>query len=404
MVNRRTILLLSVFLLLGGAGIVVSLMTGGKPPNRASSLSRSLIGHRGVVELLRRNDFRILVNRQTNPQLDENDGLVVFAPPPPADRPENAPSWRRLSDQLSPELIVLPKWDGVTHPEREDWFYITERYTREEIAHVTPDGDGWSVGHRVQEEAEQASSAGTRVIHSTDGRSMGVRTQTLQFFDGDVPGTVLWRVGEHPVVVREAGTDRVWVSDPDLLSNMFLGKDENASFALALFRDVFPNRQFVVDELNRGHGMNESVLGLLFTFPGIILTLSVTCLMLCFYWWLHNAWNRREPDRDEERRRLEQAEAMGRLTFAHGEHAHAGRQYVSNLRTLMAEAMNLPENTQWAQVIERLDHLQPSLAERLRRIHNDWTRLNQNEADEKSIADVARKMHAVYRELTHDLG
>ncbi len=401
--DRRTILVVSVFFLLAVIGILVGVLTGGETPNRASVMSRSVIGHRAVVELLERNEFRIFVNRKTNPRPEEGEGLVVFAPSPPSERPEEQPSWRRLSEQFSPELIVLPKWQGIEHPERADWFYITQRYENEVIEKLLPKDTDWSVDVRSSSGGDEDAAGTTHEVRSANGRRIPVRSQGLQVIDASDQAEVLWRVDGVPVVLREPGSDRIWVSDPDLLSNMFLDQEQNAAFALALFQEVFPERRFLVDELHHGYGIEGGVLELLFTFPGVVLTISAVFLMVCFYWSLYCSWSGQEGNRTGNRRRREQAEAMGRLTHAHGNHPYAARQYLSNMKSLIAEAVNLPGDEDWNGIVRRLDHLRPSLADQLRSVVEDRDVLRGEEVREQQLLEIVRQAHTVYRQLRDEL-
>lgn len=404
MKDRRTLIVVSVFLGLAVLGLLVALFTGGTVPYQSSSLSRSLVGHRAVVELLRKNGFQITINRHEQPRRDGEEGLAVFAPTPDEDKPVDS-SWRRLTDRFRPQLVVLPKWMGQRHPRKKHWILIEGRYDASKIDSVLPDGDAWDVGYEpVSGEEGQEDEGETHTVRSDrTGASYSVRTRGLQFFKNEDAGTVLWRVDDRPVVMRDRRTDRVWVSDPDLVSNMYLGRANNAGFAISLFQEVFPQQTFIVDEQFRGFDIQESLLELLFTFPGLILTLNVTFLMLCFYWWLHRSWSGRRKANEEERSRLEQADAMGRLTHAHGDHAHAGRLYVSNLQTRIAETISLSQDADWKGIVERLDSLRPDLADQLRALKEDLGRLKEPEPDEQTIVRIARQVNHIYDQLHHGL-
>lgn len=398
--DKKTLIVVSIFLGLAVLGILVALMTGGFVPYKTSSLSRSLIGHRAVVELLRRNEFRVTINKHDRPKREEGEGLAVFAPSP-EEIGVGEPSWRRLTDQFTPQLVVLPKWKGKRHPRKKHWVYIYGRYEPSQVKQVLPEGEEWAVGFQSGSGDETEKKGETRTIRSESGQTFAVRTRGIQYFQNEEAGTVLWRSDDGPVVIRDPDTGRVWVSDPDFVSNMFLSNANNAGFAVSLFREVFPRRRLIVDERFRGFDVQESMLELLFTFPGLILTLSVSFLILCFYWWLHCSWSGRRRDEKQERSRLEQADAMGRLTHAHGDHAHAARLYVSNFRTRIAEAISLPRDADWGRIKERLDSLRPALADQLRAISSGLDQLNGPDPGHRTIIEVARKINHVYEQLRH---
>jgi len=411
MTNHRPLIVIGVFLLLAVLGVVISLyQSGQKVPYRSSSKSYSMIGHHALMELLRKNDFRVLINERRQPEPEKDEKLLVFAPQPGETEGGNGSrsptSWRRLSGTFDREMIVLPKWTGSRHPENERWMWAPEFYPESLVEDLLPDATGWDVTRfKEVSDGDPESSGRAHTIRSTvTGNEWTIHAASLQSFASDVPADVLWRVGDRPIVVRQSSPDRIWVSDPDLMNNQFLSKDQNAAFSLHLLKRIFPERRLLVDEYHRGFRVHESLMSMIFTFPGLVLTLNLSFLILCFYWSLHNRWSERRTEVHEQRSRVEQAETVGRLTNVHGDHRRATTLYVSSVRSAVARTLHLPASADWERIAERLDRIRPQVAERIRDVRPQIQQLNDQSAPEVRLLSVARQVNRIINQVQHEIG
>jgi hypothetical protein len=235
---------------------------------QADSFSRSALGHRAFVELLRRLQVPLLVSRHASGARTGASALLVLLEPRIT---EGAGSGTEPLDEMiaqsSVTLLVLPKWSGHEDPRRPGWL---ERV--QPLPAATVEG----VLRAAGVEASVRRLEGARRPHRFTG-PMGEATAELA-----APQLVVSEALE-PLLANEHGMLLgLWqdededlslfvLSDPDVLSNHGLAVPGNAELAVRIVemaRD--PEAGLVVDETLHGYVGAPALGRELFDFPLVL--------------------------------------------------------------------------------------------------------------------------------------
>jgi hypothetical protein len=245
----------------------------------ADVFSRSALGHKAFVDLLRAQRVPLLVSRYASGERASRSALLLVAEPRLT---ESDPAReRRLQSMLSmarTALVVLPKWQGQPDPEREGW-----------VATVEP------VGDEVIRRALAAAGVPASVAHSADplDRCRGTeaviawaRPQLLVPSTDDLRPLISCRDGLLLAeTVRPDGRRLLVLSDPDVIANHGLGDADHARLALEILAHARrPGQTVVVDETLHGHERPPVLWRELFTFPLLPPVLHGALALLAFVW------------------------------------------------------------------------------------------------------------------------
>lgn len=228
----------------------------------ANAFSRSAIGHRAVVEMLRRLDVPVVVSRHDSAAKASTALLVVAEP----DLDSHEPETRELLAANS-ILLVLPKWRGRRASGRRSWIESVDAVPRNTVERVlrlvSPQGrilrptgtPSWRGGPT----GLTPVIADPQLIERAGGLTPLVETNQ---------GILLGRVmhGEKSVLL---------LSDPDLLANHGLGKGDNARLVHWLFETHRRGGAVVFDETTHGFARPPILWRKLFEFPFVVTTLLI---------------------------------------------------------------------------------------------------------------------------------
>jgi len=267
-------------LLVGAAGIslavaVVLAMLGGGledvPSAGADSFSRSAIGHRAFLDVLRRLEIPVVVSRHRSVE-KAGEALLVLAEPGLGGPAEAA--LEELLERPGATLVVLPKREGRPDVKRPLWLgasrllppAVPERLLRQlgisgEV--VRPGSvQGWTTGGLPEPDLD-----GPQLVRSAD----------LLPVVSSAAGIL---VGERET---EAGR-LVVLSDPDLIASHGLWRGGNAPLAAALVERLRGPGGVVWDETLHGFEVAPSLFRELLRFPLVAATLQATLAALALVW------------------------------------------------------------------------------------------------------------------------
>lgn len=274
--GRRTVLLLIAAGALSVAAALVFALAGADVRPVASvgtdSFSRSAIGHRAFVELMRALGHRVLVSRNaTGGKLGPEDLLVLLEPDPAhfAERLAGFPSARRV-------LLVLPKWQGPRDPRKPHWIGHAELKPESAVTGILRD---------VVSDGRILRAGGA--FRPVKGAISAVPTLPAPQLMTHVPlQPVVYSVNGLLVgTIRRRDRDVVIVSDPDIFANFGIVQGDNARFATQLIDWILKGKgAIVIDETVHGFVETPSLLRSLFRFPFLVSTIAAAITLLVLVW------------------------------------------------------------------------------------------------------------------------
>lgn len=249
----------------------------------ADAYSRSAIGHRALVDLLRAQQVPVMVSRFDSGSRAGEQALLVLAEP--RLEPGSKPAERKLQQMLRAaqrSLLVLPKWEGQEDPEHRGWLGRAEPVPPAEIASLLK-----AAG--VPAVAALAGSLGVQACEGAGAFATLERPQLMRPVEGDESLRPLVTCGDGWLLAeREEGEDgsRLFIlSDPDVLANHGIADGDNAIVAWAVLEYARqPGQAVVVDETLHGHERVPSLFRELFTFPLALVTFQAV-LAIAFLVW-----------------------------------------------------------------------------------------------------------------------
>ena len=258
------------------AGAIFLEVEGGEREPRtagASAFSYSAIGHRALVDVLRRLDIPVLISRNNSSRKAGRSSLLVVAEPPAAEGVGN-----KLDDLLvaGTVLVVLPKWTGRIDPEKPGWLASLSALdfaaVEGVLEHLLPDG-------RLRRVTGQLTwrRGPFGVTPSLPTPQLVESARLRPIVDSD-RGVLL---GELPY-----GGQRVWLlSDPDILSNDGIGLGDNAGLAVRMIEELRAGSGTVVlDETIHGFRLAPNMWRAAFEFPFAVPTVLALAALGALMW------------------------------------------------------------------------------------------------------------------------
>jgi hypothetical protein len=329
--------------------------TGGGRSTGADAYSLSAIGHKGVVELLRKLDIPVVVSRASSSDKAKH-GL----------------------------LVVLPKWRGTAR-RGEPWIDEVHRVPRDEIEAV--------LGALGQQDALSVvdGDAATAGLH--DSELPRPKLASAQLCDDGAT---------RALVTAAVATPNVWIlCDPEPISNAGLRDPANAAFAVALIDQLRDGGPVVLDETVHGHARSPSLLSLLFGFPLVLATIQ---LVLCALFAMWAAMVRFGPRRAPPPPLAPGKDFLVRNTAAllsyGGHHGEALRRYFASNVQLVRHALHAPDNIAPRDLVSWLERV---------RLLRGTTKISLAELEHavqapsspQRVVELADQVHRWRMEMTH---
>jgi hypothetical protein len=259
-------------------GLAVALLITGAPGSAevgsagADAFSRSALGHRAFVRLMREQGIPVLVSRYDSARRANPTGVLVVAEPR-IDEPDSVRARRMagMLEEAGTALLVLPKWTGAADPKRPSWIRDAALVPVPEVGRVLASA-------RVAARVVRKGRSGEEACAGLRTPVRLVQPQLLEPTLPDLEALVSCEGGVLlGVIERDEGTLYV-LSDPDLLANHGLARGANAQAARELVDIVAEGgRALVLDEAVHGHERIPSLWRELFAFP--LLPAVVQCAL-----------------------------------------------------------------------------------------------------------------------------
>lgn len=239
----------------------------------ANAYSYSAIGHRALVDTLRRLDIPVSVSRENSAAKVGHSSLLIMAEPA-----ELAYGKRAMMENLTAEriLLVLPKWQGRSGWLEPGWVesvtLVSSSWTEEVLQEVVPAG-----------EVTRARSAG-----SWRGGQLGFIPKLFlpQLMEESELTPIL--ASDRGVLIGELIRDDqiIWVlSDPDILSNHGIGGGDNAALTLRIIESLVPSGgDVIIDESIHGFRPQSSGWGAVLELPFAVSTFITVAALIVLMW------------------------------------------------------------------------------------------------------------------------
>ena len=242
----------------------------------ADGYSRSAIGHRGLIRLLR-EEGEVVVQMRMARALGPC-GLLVVAEPQELSKTDSA----RLTgwiESAPATLVVLPKRTGNIDPRKPNWVGSVEVMPTSEVTAVLD-----QIGECIDETAPRLlrPEAIGGPWHGPGEWPIEVELQPpFQLLDPARVEPILWC--DQGVLLGRLGSVVV-LSDPDLLANHGLARGSNAATVLAILRHLRRDGAFVFDETLHGHALEPSIWHAAGRFPAVLIVVHLLLLTALVLW------------------------------------------------------------------------------------------------------------------------
>jgi len=353
---RRTtlvvLLALSVASLLGAVLLAILVPSDRGPLSevRPSARGRGALGHRALVDLLRRLEIRVVVGRSSRPE----PRTAVVVAEPSLDRERGPAEGLRLRQRLESEsraLLVLPKWTGAPDPNRRGYLASAQLLPASVPAEVLAAagiagevvrfagsiaGDTWSGElHGVPGlgPAQLVSSKDLKPVLSSNGRLL---------------------VGERSTV----GGKLLVLTDPDLLSNHGLRRADDAALSVALIERLRAGGGVQFDESFHGAAQDDGPWRALLRFPLVLAVLQALLAAALLLWGGMRRFGAPLPsDPPLPAGKAALIESMAELLRFGGHSAHALDRYLRSSLQEVAAALHAPPGLRGGALDTWLDRL-----------------------------------------------
>jgi hypothetical protein len=307
---------------------------GGRPSAAADAYSRSAIGHRGLVEILRKLDVPVEVSRGDS-AAKAKDGVLVIAEPV-LDGGDAAIARLRDEIKAAPRtLVVLPKWYGLAD---RDAAWIEE-------AELLPESDVRAVLDAIGVQAQLRRYVQPRPWESEHPDLPLPTVKAPQAIDAETTESMIYS-GRDTLLGRFlVDGNEVWIlADPDVIDNAGLRVHPNAQLAVAILDRLRRGGPVVFDEATHGYAEMPSLWHALFRFPLVLATLQGLMCALLVAW---AAMVRFGPRRAAPPPIAPGKDFLIRNTAAllryGGHHGHALRRYLAAAVLHVRHALHAPE-------------------------------------------------------------
>lgn len=366
------------------------------PPSFApDSFSRSAVGHRAFVELLRGLGHPVLVSRHRTADKAAEAVVALIEPRVGPEDGTREGVLEAIDGAARRLLIVLPKRGALPEPTRPRFVAY---------AGLLPLEDPQRVLDALEIEAKVI-----RPDHSIGAWRGELPAPTL-----DGPQLLTSSASLHPLVASDEGIlaaeldvadgwHAIVLADPDVLATHGLARGSNAALAVALVERLGGGAlPVVVDETLHGFDQQPSIARELFRFPLVLGTASALLAAALLAWAALVRFGRpRAPEPPLAPGKLFLVESTAEL-LRHGGHAgHAAAAYLRAAKDEVVHRLRTPgeagEADAWlTRVAEARGHGEP-----LRRIEERVRRLEARRAGgEEEAVRVAQLIHGWREEMT----
>jgi len=377
------------------------------PPTTAGSWepntsSYSAIGHKGLVELLKKLDRPVLVSGYQSGKRAAEAGLLVLSEPDSGRRDDII----QLMDEGARILVILPKWYAESDADNPDWV------TESRLAYA-----GW-----IREILNALSLPSDLIRYAGPAADLEWRHDDITTEPTIASPQLLDPSDVHPIMVCDEGVllgwlswndDRVFVlSDPDILSNHGLGRGDNAVLAMEIFDHLCaPDDVIVFDETLHGFGGEPGFWREMLTFPLVLVLAHALLTTLVLVWAGMSRFGApRKPPPGILAGKESLIDNTAELVRFGGHSGHSlGRYFVAALRDVSG-SLHAPEGLERAALINWLRALGKArgrvrdlgaLEKAVETVAREGRR---RKGQEHRVVKAARDIHAWREEILHGSG
>lgn len=358
--------------------------------SRADSFSRSALGHRAFVELLRELHLPTIVSRFNSGGRARRSALLIVAEPwVGSDQRERM--LEKMISQAHRALLVLPKWRGEESEEDPAFIEWAELLRPDEVedvlAAIGADADVVRPprGERVSWQSGEIGGPTPSIESPQLLRGPGVR------------GIVKCAQGTLLGLVRTSHGEVYVLSDPDLLSNHGLLRPGNARAMMGVLDLARRDRDaIVIDETLHGFGKEPSLFRSLFEFPLGLATIQALLAAAVLLWAAMGRFGAPQPVPPPlEAGKKALIGNIAALLALGGHGVHALRRYFEGAVAEVRAALHVPQGLKALEAEERLDRARTTV--RLR----DLRALVKEEGrgDRRRILVIALRIHRWREEM-----
>jgi len=246
------------------------------PPSVApDAFSRSAIGHRAFVELVRTLGRQVVVSRHATAAKAGEGAIVALLEPRVGPGDDARGALFEAVDAASPLLlVVLPKREGLPDPARPRWLAAAGLLPAADAQRVL---DALGLEAKVVRPRQATAWRGALPAPTLDAPQLLVS-------DDLVP---LVRCDEGVLAGEWSGEGwrTIVLADPDVLATHGLARGDNAALALGLLARLGPGAlPVVVDETLHGFDQQPSLVRELLRFPLVLATASALLAAALLAW------------------------------------------------------------------------------------------------------------------------
>ncbi len=371
-----------------------------------NTFSKSVLGHRALIEFLRDSDLRVLVSRDGSARKSGPQTALLLLEPETTTGENGFQELRTLLGEArsrqAPVVLLLPKWHGKASRDRDarGWIERLELREKQEVHSLLR-----AIGKFVPEQVELRRRPGrTRAQCQTSwGESLTLEAREMQLISwGSALEPMVWN--SHGLLVGQVpGYPLYIISDPDLLNNFGLALADNSVLIVRLLTDVIEVRGVVVDETIHGFYRNEGLMAEIGRFPLVLLPLHGLMLLALVLWAGMGRFGKpRAPASALQAGRQILIDNTARL-LDHGGHTAASlRRYYAQTMRIVGQQLAVPADLKLEELTRRLQQLSDARQLRidLEAIGRGITNLSQRAGDQYSVR-LAQSLHQWREEMLH---
>lgn len=325
------------------------------------TFSSAAVGHHALRSLLTELEIPNEVRRNPRQRPGENDLLVIAEPRLDEDNDVELFEFRDLVESSANTLIVLPKRRGRPS--------LTDRNLNRSVRLLYGDENTVcldAIGVDAQADSFADPVDGWRV--RTDDMTLiepTLEDTQLLFEESDVNPVIACDDGVLVGIISsgEHERGRCWVlSDPDLLANHGLHRDDNAQFSVELITSLLePDGTVIFDEVYHGHGLTPSVFRGLFQLPLGYLTAHGLLALALMLWAGTGRYGSPAPVSQSYAAGKEPLMRNTAALLAYGGHgAFAIQRYLTDTIALVANRLHVQLALEDPQLASTLDAMKRS--------------------------------------------
>lgn len=367
--TRTLIALFSLGIVTFILGLLLTAFSGDlfdKRSARCDTFSRSLVGHHGFREFLKRSGVTTVVSR--NPDLTRIQGqhpILLLEPIPehvqvmeksPKDKQDEThrKSLKHLLETATskkmPVVLALPKRKVSVSYRHRSWIQYEDLLSLQKVNELLGDVYTWASAEVVRHDV-LTNFKGEALGKAVPGLDLEGPVQVMKSSRTLVPLLEC----DQGVLIGKLSDKAFLISDPDLFNNRGLARGDHAPLMLNLVQDILGAEVLVIDESLHGHTTSQSIMKQAMTFPMVLIVIHAALFMGLLIWSV----SRRFGDETPPPPPLPPGKELlidntSKLLLSGKDYSYAVKRYFKLNLALAANRFRLIEGTSQKEVLSRL--------------------------------------------------